>query len=330
MLNSVLNQNSGLACTALLSCGLPKRRESSPASTVLNRDVAKHMKQTFLIFLLIPFLGFSQMRELLNSTDLERYGLKGSVSELIHKEFEPRYSNDSTYTLELYDFLAPHNYKLEFNNNGNLESKTELRKENDSLIAGAIWNYIYDQNNRIQQEQRVSYQYSKDTMTWNYEYKGDSIVSVQQLDKTYKVLYYTYRQEGIFEYLNHANSDSSYQTKKLYVYDKYNRLTRMEDYADKEFIQDMRISTYNDTITNNKFIEIMIWTKHNNSFYNQFEYDKNGNVITMIIGNFSDDKKSVNRYEYVYDDKNNWIEKRHFGWRGELSTVFKRDLRYYE
>ncbi|GHA45859.1 hypothetical protein GCM10007103_28740 [Salinimicrobium marinum] len=270
------------------------------------------------------------MRERLNITDLERYGLKGSVLEIIHKEYEPKFSNDSTYTLELYDFLAPHNYKLEFNQNGNLNTRTELRKENDSLIAGAIWNYKYDQNKRILQEKRISYQYSKDTTIWNYEYKGDSIINVQQLDKTYKVLYYTYRQEGNFEYLNHANSDSSYITKKLFVYDNLNRLTRMEDYADKEFVQDMRISTYNDTISNNKFKEIVIWTKHDNSFYNEFEYDKNGNVITMIIGNFSEDKKSINRYEYIYDDRNNWIEKRHIGWRGKLSTVFKREIRYYE
>lgn len=288
------------------------------------------MKQTCLILLLIPIVGFSQMRERLNITDLERYGLKGSVLEIIHKEYEPKFSNDSTYTLELYDFLAPHNYKLEFNQNGNLNTRTELRKENDSLIAGAIWNYKYDQNKRILQEKRISYQYSKDTTIWNYEYKGDSIINVQQLDKTYKVLYYTYRQEGNFEYLNHANSDSSYITKKLFVYDNLNRLTRMEDYADKEFVQDMRISTYNDTISNNKFKEIVIWTKHDNSFYNEFEYDKNGNVITMIIGNFSEDKKSINRYEYIYDDRNNWIEKRHIGWRGKLSTVFKREIRYYE
>ena len=268
------------------------------------------------------------MRERLNSTDLERYGLKGSVLEVIHKEFEPRYSNDSTYTLELYDFLAPHNYKLEFNQNGNLNSKTELREENDSLIAGAVWTYKYNHNNRIQQEQRISHQYSKDTMTWNYEYIGDSLINVQQLDKTYKLLYYTYRQEGNFEYLNQANPDSSYQTKKLFVYDEFNRLSRVEDYANKEYVQDLRISTYKDTITNNKFKEVLIWTKYDDNFYNEFEYDKNGNIIAMIIGNFTDDKKSINKYEYVYDDKNNWIEKRHFGWRGNLSTVFRREIGY--
>jgi hypothetical protein len=289
------------------------------------------MKNTYIIILiLIPIVGFSQMRERLNSTDLERYGLTGNVKEVIHKEYEPRFSNDSTYTLKLYDFLAPHNYKLEFNQNGNLNTRSELRKENDSLKTGAVWKYKYDSNNRILQEKRISFQYSKDTMIWNYKYKGDSIINVNQLDKTYKILYYTYKQKGNKEYLNHANSDSSYITKKLFTYDKQNRMTRYEDYANKDYIQDLRISTYKDTISKNKFKEIIIWTKYNNSSYNEFEYDKNGNVITMKIGNFVGKEPSINRYEYVYDKKGNWVEKKHIGWRGKLSTVFRREIEYYE
>lgn len=289
------------------------------------------MKNTYIIILiLIPIVGFAQMRERLNSTDLERYGLVGKVKEVIHKEYEPRFSNDSTYTLELYDFLAPHNYKLEFNQNGNLETRKELRKENDSLKTGAIWKYKYDSNNRILQEKRISFQYSKDTMIWNYKYKGDSIINVNQLDKTYKILYYTYKQKGNKEYLNHANSDSSYITKKLFTYDKQNRMTRYEDYADKDYIQDLRITTYKDTISKNKFTEIIVWAKYNNSSYNEFEYDENGNVITMKIGNFVGKEPSINRYEYVYDKKGNWIEKKHIGWRGKLSTVFRREIEYYE
>jgi|TARA_R110000787_G_C13358764_1_gene439856 hypothetical protein len=289
------------------------------------------MKNTYIIILiLIPIVGFSQMRERLNSTDLERYGLTGNVKEVIHKEYEPRFSNDSTYTLKLYDFLAPHNYKLEFNQNGNLNTRSELRKENDSLKTGAVWKYKYDSNNRILQEKRISFQYSKDTMIWNYKYKGDSIINVNQLDKTYKILYYTYKQKGNKEYLNHANSDSSYITKKLFTYDKQNRMTRYEDYANKDYIQDLRISTYKDTISKNKFKEIIIWTKYNNSSYNEFEYDKNGNVITMKIGNFVGKEPSINRYDYVYDKKGNWVEKKHIGWRGKLSTVFRREIEYYE
>lgn len=289
------------------------------------------MKKAYLtILFLIPIIGFSQIRERLNSTDLERYRLTEKVKDVIHKEYEPRFSNDSTYTLELYDFLAPHNYKLEFNNNGSLNTRTELRKENDSLKPGAVWKYEYDSNNRILQEKRISFQYSKDTIIWNYKYKGDSIINVNQLDKTYKILYNTYKQKGNKEYLNHANSDSSYITKKLFIYDKQNRMIRYEDYADKDYIQDLRITTYKDTVSRNKFTEIVIWTKYNSSSYNEFEYDKNGNVITMKIGNFLDKKPSINKYEYVYDKKGNWIEKKHIGWRGKLSTVFRREIEYYE
>ncbi len=289
------------------------------------------MKNIYLIIIiLVPTIGFTQMRERLNSTDLERYKLTGKVKQVIHTEYEPRFSNDSTYTLKLYDFLAPHNYKLEFNRNGNLKTRIELRKENDSLKVGAVWKYTYDSNNRILQEKRISFQYSKDTMIWNYKYKGDSIIKVNQLSKTYKILYYTYKQRGNMEYLNHANSDSSLVTKKLFVYDKQNRLIRYEDYLDKDYVQDLRISTYKDTISKNKFTEIIIWNKYNTSSYNEFEYDKNGNVVLMKIGNFVGLKPSVNKYEYVYDKKGNWIEKKHFGWRGRLSTVFRREIEYYK
>lgn len=61
------------------------------------------------------------MRNRLNSTDLNRYELKGNVKEMVFKEYEPRFSNDTTYTLELYDFLGPSNFKLEFNEYGNLK-----------------------------------------------------------------------------------------------------------------------------------------------------------------------------------------------------------------
>jgi len=288
------------------------------------------MKKIFQILILFPIVGFSQMRSRLNSTDLIRYDLKGNVKEMVFKEYEPRFSNDTTYTLELYDFLGPSNFKLEFNKFGNLKSKSELRSENDSIKVGAIWLYKYDNKNRILKEERFSFQYSKDTATWNYQYIGDSIINIQQLDKTYKILYYTYLEKENFEYLNHANSDSSYVTKRLYVYDKFDRVIRSEDYENKDYIQDLRIKTYKDTVSSKIFKEVLIWTKYNDSFYHEFEYNENENFEKMIIGNFNKNETSVNRYEYDYDKKGNWIEKRHFGWRGKLSTVFRREIEYYE
>lgn len=287
------------------------------------------MKYTFLILILfIPLIGFSQMRERLNSTDLKRYEFKGKVREVIHKEYEPIFSNDSTYTLELYDFLGFHNYKFEFNEKGYLNMKTELRKKKDSIISSAVWKYKYDLNNRIQHENRISFEYSKDTMTWNYKYFGDSIVNIQQLDKTYKTLYYTYKQKGDLEYLNHANSDSSYVTKRLFAYDKQNRIVRFEDYENKNYIQNLILTTYKDSTSRNKFKEITIRTKYNNSYYNEFEYDKN--TITIKTANFSGYESYVNKHEYTYDKEGNWIEKKIFNPSGKLVTVFKREIKYYK
>lgn len=270
------------------------------------------------------------MRERLNSTDLERYGLTGKVKEIIHKEYEPRFSNDSTYTLKLYDFLAPHNYKLEFNPNGNLNTRTELRKENDSLKSGAVWKYKYDSNNRILQEKRISFQYSKDTVVWNYKYKGDSIINVNQLDKTYKILYYTYKQKGNKEYLNHANSDSSFITKKRFVYDKQNRLIRSEDYRDRNYIQDLKLISYVDSISKKIYKRLSLDAKYNNTWYTEYNYNTKGDVTAMSFGNFSNEKKPENKYEYAYDQNGNWIEKRHYSPKGKLSTVFRREIKYYE
>jgi hypothetical protein len=46
----------------------------------------------------------------------------------------------------------------------------------------------------------------------------------------------------------------------------------------------------------------------------------------MIIGNFKNNDPSINRYDYLYDHIGNWIEKRHFGCRGKLSRVFRREI----
>jgi hypothetical protein len=230
----------------------------------------------------------------------------------------------------LYDFFGLQNYELDFHQNGYLETKTELGTENDSLKAIAVWEYKYDAKNRIIQEKNISFKHSKDTVIWNYQYEGDSVTYIQQLDKTFQILYYTYIQNGELEYLNTANSDSSYLTKYLYKYDKQNRLIRFENYTNKEFVQDLKIYTFKDTISRNKFKEISISARNNRSSYSEFEYDERGNVTTVIIGDFVSSEPAINKYTYVYDERGNWIEKTHIGWRGKLSTVNRREIEYYE
>jgi hypothetical protein len=136
------------------------------------------MKKRLLLVFLLPIIGFSQMRNILNSTDLNGYGLKGNIKEVTFKEYEPRFSNDSIYNLELCDFPAVHKYKVEFNKFGNLKTKYKLIKYNDSIKVGAIWQFKYDKINRILSEKKLLFRYSRDTIIWNYEYFGDSIINI--------------------------------------------------------------------------------------------------------------------------------------------------------
>jgi len=271
------------------------------------------------------------MKERLIFNDIQRLGLEDQVKEVFHKEFRPIFTNDSTYNLEFkFDFLLSFNYKYEFNNNGYLTHKTEYRKERDSLAVRVMWHYNYDSINRIKQEKRISLEFSRDTSVLDYEYIGDSITNIKRFDKTFKLQYFTYIQKGDLEILHYYNSDSSFVTKQLFAYDKYNRIIRSEDYKNKEFIQHLTTKIYSDTINRKEFKKITIWAKYNNSYYSAHEYDKNYNSIKKTTGRFDTNKTSVSRCEYDYDNRGNWVEKRLFDWGdGKLKTVYKRDVIYY-
>ena len=120
------------------------------------------------------------MRERLNSTDIVRHSLKAKVNELIHKEYRPRFSNDSTYTLELGGSITVNHYKLNFDQKGYLKTKIILEKKGDSLTKGDVWLYKYDKNNRIVQEKIISRYSPRDTTALTYEYVGDTIINIRR------------------------------------------------------------------------------------------------------------------------------------------------------
>lgn len=290
------------------------------------------MKNSIIpLLLFIPIVGFSQIRERLNSTDIERHSLKANVKELIHKEYRPIFSNDSTYTLKLGGSFTVNHYQLNFDQKGYLKTKTILEKKDDSLIKDHVWLYTYDENNRIIQEKKIFSRFSpKDTTSLIYEYVGDTIINIRRSGMIFNGMLYSYKQEGKIEYNNVINADSSYISRKVIVYDKFDRIIQSEDYKNTDFIKDFVINTYLDTISKLKFKKVWIMPEHNHSSYYEFEYDKNGNQIKRISGNFKNNETTIIRYEYIYDKKENWIEKRFFSWRGTLVSVYRREIKYYQ
>lgn len=272
---------------------------------------------------------FGQHRQRLISTDLERFGLKGNIKSLTHMDYDPVKNISDTSSLRVDHFLlAPNNHTLVFNTYGFLTKKTEfeyLHRE-DTLKPKGVWNYSYDSLNRINQETYYWNNYSNDTTIWVYEYFGDSVTLIHKYDDTYKHMRYRYAQRKNIEYLTTANSDSSYLTRVLFVYDKQNRLIRREEYEDQNTITFIRSWNYADSLFNNPSLDVGISAKHN---YGPIiiinEYDSLQN-LTLSRGVNSGKPKVT---EYTYDSYGNWIERR-TQLPNDLIKISRRKIDYYE
>ena len=264
------------------------------------------------------------MRERFHMNDLKRYKLNGKVKDVKYIEYEPRYNkNDSTYVLKIFDFLSMKNYVSTFNRLGYLEKKVELSFDlKDSMSVSAIWTYGYDKKNRIIREFRDSKKYG-DTSSWNYTYNKNNTL-IKYYHKDYHVLYYKYYQIKYLELLTTANSDSSYQTKMKFVYDKRNRLVRYENFEDKDSILDLKILRYNNK-SRNYIFEMNEDKKYKFKINKFYKYNEYGNVIKI----FNEEQKLTGWFRYVYDRKKNWIEQECYNSAGKLYNVRKREITYY-
>lgn len=264
------------------------------------------------------------MRERQNMNDLRRHKLNGNVKDLKYVEYEPHYTNDSTYILKIHDFLSMKNNISTFNKLGYLEKKIELSADSKDLLStSAIWTYKYDKENKIIREFRESKEYG-DTISWNYTYPKKNTTLIKQYDKTYHVLYYRYVQEKNVELLTTANSDSSYQRKMKFIYDHYNRLIKYENYEDTDSIINLRVLNYNDK-SRNFSIETTEDKKYKFKNNKSYEYDDNGNMIKV----FDEKSKLIGWFEYVYDNRKNWTELKCYNSKGKLYNVYKREISYY-
>jgi hypothetical protein len=59
--------------------------------------------------------------------------------------------------------------------------------------------------------------------------------------------------------------------------------------------------------------------------FSENQYDNQNNIVAIYNSN----KKLIQSFDYVYDNKNNWIEKKTFNKNGKLLTITKREIVYY-
>lgn len=285
-----------------------------------------------IIILHIELTALCQHRQRLCFSDQERFNLRGKIKSYTHIDYQPIFEQDSLKDLRIDDFiLLPNNYKLEFDKNGYRQKKIEFSymQEKDSLVDKGLWIYKYDKHNRILQETYCPDKFSMDTIKWFYTYPNDSTTLIHQYGTTYAFTnqFYKYLQEGWNEDFWQSNADSSYVTRKRFVYDMHNRMIRTEEYGNQNYIQYIRAYTYPDSLTRNPNIKVRINTKYNTpAIITTYEYDKFGNEIkASIIGKYA----RANNTKYKYDKNRNWIERSVYLSNGRIK-ISKRKFEYWE
>jgi len=280
------------------------------------------------ILILLPNLIFSQHRNRLEFNDLHRYHLKGNVETLKYYKYNVTYKNDSISQVKFEDFIVPKNYMIEFNQDGYIRKKIEYRLKNDSIIEKGLWLYNYE-NDKIKKEIYYWNNRSKDTTQWHYLYPDESTTIInQESTMSPKLMHYIYKQVKNKEYYKSINADSSFIGKSLYVYDKRDRIIRIEKYDDQEYTRDIILKSYSDSINLNPKVTVSSYTKYDAPVsINQYKFNDQYDIIEIDGLDVSDDIKTI--IEYKYDDNKNWIVKIKKGGTGKIYKIYKREISYY-
>lgn len=233
-------------------------------------------------------------------TDLEKLNLKGDVISVITEG----------------GFGSP---ILEFDNNGNLLRTIEYHSNDDEGIFSLTeTSIIRDSTNKIIVEkiQEVSnhnlFESEDFVITKKYNYLNDKLATIN-----YETKYgdnvsekYKYENDNLVEIKEEFYSGTqdvrSHIMTTNYFYNKKNHIDSTR-----------RIRVYEDGVIDMKLTEVYKYND-NNDLVEEKVTDLKKNEVTQSIN-----------YNYIYDNKNNWIEKKTFNKNGKLLTITKREIVYY-
>ncbi len=291
------------------------------------------MKNQFLILLVCVFgvdcsngISDKKIKTQIKKNDLLEYNLKGKIKGFSETKYKAKDSfgivlKDGIYK-DKYSSLSDLEESITFNKEGFVISKTEY---NDGIVE--------------KQEKFIRDSLYRKTESNFYNSKNK--FAGKQIFK--------YNESGDISEMTAYKSDGKIEGKWIYIYEK-NKMTR-NNYGSEGNLYSNYISTYNDKgelieykhldFENRKYnytINYIYNTKQNTktevnkSYYSSeledikwfSKYNKSGDLIIKTL-----DDSYITKYEYDYDEHNNWTKKI------EFSDVFpefitERKIQYFE
>ena len=237
-------------------------------------------------------------------TDLDKMGLKGDV------------------IFVMPDVWSSSDKNLEFDNNGNL-IRTIDYFDYDNIITLTETSFIRDNSNKIIGENELMYSDDNDrhyyAMRKKYNYDNDKLSNITYENDYYDFIEkYKYEDDKLVEikkelYAKSKKAESSFETTNYY----YNQNNDLDSTINIEIVEGGELKKkYIKIFSNNGLLE------SEKNYYKYDDGDESILTLTEYVYNDKDDLIEVKhtdlqknevtgleKFNYVYDEKNNWIEK---------------------
>lgn len=256
--------------------------------------------------------------------------LKTSEIEYDYENYQRDYFEDGRIKRELQYFIDDEEQEIEY-----------IYDEKDSLIKKNIFD-ISDDDRELKYS--FSYEYENDTLKIVYglddddevirigEYiyyeGGYSVLEYDKDDKDDKSKHILKKYNQDYQEISYESkwNDGKYLEKRLYFYNKDNKLDSINNYNDGKLLF-KHVYTYGDSLSTVELINyqveedgFLVWTRR----YNQKE-----EVVSFIQNVSKKTNDALRYYSYKYDDYGNWIEKNE-SYNVVLYKIVKREIEYYD
>lgn len=160
-----------------------------------------------------------------------------------------------------------------------------------------------------------------ETHRFRQSFKNKNIIELASKEKNY------YDENGLLEKKITTSENDTLRTFVEYKYDDKNRIIEQAHIHDRfekksdDLIFDKSNFKIDGIILPKE--ELIIGT------LKKYKYDQNNIVELIVMSTFGETRTTTCKFEYVFDDKNNWVEQVKYI-DGKKLYVWKRKIRYYE
>lgn len=291
------------------------------------------LPNTFYLLIVLPVIGFSQKTPMLNDSDIK---ITGEIEEVEIDYLNPRMINDTISYFNDCGLFGKCREQIFYNKEGKISKIIQYDKNcnADKLEIEYIWQYHYFEGKldsivrKFADIEKLKKGFKE--LKYSYEFVNDSITYEfrQGFTGSHKRKYKITENEK-FKKTEYINEKTDKGIKETCYYDSDGRIKKFDLYDIHGTLIKISINEYKSESDKLPNINYLINLSNDKVTTTEKEFDKKGNEIKKVIKASNGNIILDIIYEYEYDEKGNWIEKRRIANRTKkLLFVKKRKIKY--